>query len=107
MGETVLSEAIDQILKEEADERARQERREARRQHVRTLDRWLNAVETMLEEDRRTVPEPLFREIGGFLRQQAPPLHRELQRNRNRDAARVLDVLFDAQEALKTVPGAP
>lgn len=102
----MLSEAIDQILKGEADDRARKDRREARRRHVRTLDRWLTAMETMLEEDRRTVPESLFREIDCFLREQTPPLHRELRMNRSRDAARVLDVLFDAQGALKRWPKA-
>lgn len=72
----------------------------ARREGMRRLDQWLDTVESMLEEDRRTVPEPLVREIACFVRQVNPRLHRSLLRNRTRDAARVLDVLFDAQEAI-------
>lgn len=57
----------------------------------------------MLEEERETVPEPLIREIAAFLREINPKLHRALLRNRAREASRVLDVLFDAQELV--LPG--
>lgn len=67
---------------------------------MRQLDRWLNQVESMLEDDRRVVPEPLVKEIAGYLRDVDPKLHRALLRNRAREASRVLDVLFDAQEYL-------
>ena len=70
---------------------------------MRRLDSWLETIETMLEEDRREVPEPLVKEIAGFLREVDPKLHRAMLRNRTRDAARVLDILFDAQEYL--LPG--
>ena len=46
------------------------------------------------------MPEPLVKEIGSFLRDVDPKLHRALIRNRAREASRVLDVLFDAQEYL-------
>ena len=94
-------DAIDQLAKDQADDRARHARREARRRPIRTVDGWLEAVESILQDDRCTVPEPLFREIGAFLRQQTPPLDRKLRRNRRRDAVRVLNVLFDAQEQLQ------
>jgi hypothetical protein len=71
-----------------------------RRQALRQLDSWMHHVENMLEENNRTVPEPLVREIGTFVRALNPKLHRHLQRNRTREASRVLDVLFDAQEEL-------
>ena len=42
----------------------------------------------------------VIREIAAFLREVNPKLHRALLRNRAREASRVLDVLFDAQEYL-------
>lgn len=71
---------------------------------MRQLDRWLDQVEAMLEEDERTVPEPMVRDIAGFLRGFDSKLHRSLLRNRTREASRVLDVLFDAQESLLPRP---
>ena len=70
---------------------------------MRKLDAWLAHVEDMLERDSRTVPEPLMKEIGRFLRPIHPRLYRNLRRNRDRDAARLLDTLFDAQELV--LPG--
>ncbi len=76
----------------------RRQRMLARRADLRRLDTWLNEVESMLEGDQRVVPEPLVKEIAVFLREVDPKLHRALLRNRTRDASRVLDILFDAQE---------
>ncbi len=74
-----------------------------RKATIRRVDSWLQDIENMLECDQKTVPEPLIKEIAGFLREVDPKLHRSLLRNRARETARVLDVLFDAQEHL--LPG--
>lgn len=76
-----------------------------RKRELRRLDLWLDEVESMLEEDRRTVPEPLIKQMASFLRELDPKLHRALLRNREREASRVLDVLFDAQQTLMPVSG--
>jgi hypothetical protein len=96
----LLSEAVDEIYRKRLEQSERQRRLLARRADMRQIDDWLNAVEGMLEEEQRTVPEPLVKEIGSFLRDVDPKLHRALIRNRAREASRVLDVLFDAQEYL-------
>ncbi|HEX6350890.1 MAG TPA: hypothetical protein VF160_16060 [Candidatus Dormibacteraeota bacterium] len=96
----MLSEAVEEIHRKTREQHERQQRLLAQRAEIRQLDTWLNTIEGMLEGDERTVPEPLVREIGGFLREVDPKLHRALLRNRARDASRVLDVLFDAQEYL-------
>jgi hypothetical protein len=96
----VLSEAVEEIRRKSREQFERQQRLLARRADMRRLDTWLNSVEVMLEEEQRTVPEPLVKEIGCFLRDVDPKLHRALLRNRAREASRVLDVLFDAQEYL-------
>ncbi|HEX6548240.1 MAG TPA: hypothetical protein VF134_05820 [Candidatus Dormibacteraeota bacterium] len=96
----MLSEAVEEIRRKKVEEQVRRQRVLAQRAELRQLDSWLNQVETMLEGDRRVVPEPLIREMAGFLREVDPKLHRALLRNRLRDASRVLDVLFDAQEYL-------
>jgi hypothetical protein len=96
----VLSEAVEEIHRKSREQLERQQRLLARRADMRRLDTWLNTVEGMLEEEQRTVPELLVREIGSVLRDVDPKLHRALLRNRAREASRVLDVLFDAQEYL-------
>src|SRR5437868_14998346 len=96
----LLSEAVEEIHRKTREQREREQRLLARRADIRQLDSWLNTVEGMLEGDERTVPEPLVKEIGTFLRDVDPKLHRALLRNRAREASRVLDVLFDAQEYL-------
>jgi len=96
----LLSEAVEEIHRKSREQWEREQRILARRSEMRQLDTWLNTVEGMLEGDARTVPEPLVREIGSFLRDVDPKLHRALLRNRAREASRVLDVLFDAQEYL-------
>ena len=96
----MLSEAVDEIYRKRLEQGERQRRLLARRADMRQIDNWLNTVEGMLEEEQRTVPEPLVKQIGSFLRDVDPKLHRALLRNRAREASRVLDVLFDAQEYL-------
>ena len=96
----MLSEAVEEIHRKTREQRERDERVLAERADMRRLDTWLNTVEGMLEGDERTVPELLVKEIGTFLRDVDPKLHRALLRNRAREASRVLDVLFDAQEYL-------
>jgi hypothetical protein len=99
----VLSEAVAEIHRKTREQHERERRLRARRAEMRRLDGWLDVIEGMLEGDERTVPETLVKEIGSFLRDVDPKLHRALLRNRAREASRVLDVLFDAQEYL--LPG--
>ena len=99
----MLSEAVRDIHDAVRREELRRHRLELQKQDIRRLDAWLETVENMLEGDQGSVPEPLVREIAAFLREVNPKLHRALLRNRARDAARVLDVLFDAQELI--LPG--
>ncbi|HEX6489119.1 MAG TPA: hypothetical protein VF137_09675 [Candidatus Dormibacteraeota bacterium] len=99
----MLSDAVRDITDAARSEARRRQRLELQRQDIRRLDGWLETVENMLEEERETVPEPLIREIAAFLREINPKLHRALLRNRAREASRVLDVLFDAQELV--LPG--
>ena len=99
----MLSEAVREIQVAAAQDQIRRRRQAAGKEELRRVDRWLGDIEGMLEEDRKTVPEPLVKEIAGFLRGIDPKLHRNLLRNRTREAARVLDILFDAQEHL--LPG--
>lgn len=94
----MLRDAVAEIHQKTDEEERRRRRMLARRADLRRLDLWLNQVECMLEGDQRTVPEPLVKEIAGFLREVDPKLHRALLRNRAREASRVLDILFDAQE---------
>ena len=97
----MISEALDEILKLEAEEQARRRKLAAARELYLKLDTWLQVIEDMLEQDQRCVPEPLYREIAHFLRQHIPVLHKTLVRLKTRDAAQILDVVFDAQEVLK------
>lgn len=98
----MIGHAIEQMLREQADDRVRRARLEASRRPSRIIDGWLDAIELILERDQDTVPEPLFREIGAFLQEQTPTLNRKLRRNRRRDPGQVLDVLFDAQAELNS-----
>lgn len=99
----MLSDAVRDITDSARYEARRRLRLEAQKADIKRLDGWLETVENMLEEDRETVPEPLIREIAAYLREINPKLHRALLRNRTREASRVLDVLFDAQELV--LPG--
>lgn len=67
---------------------------------MRQLDLWLDQIEDMLENDRKSVPQPLLDDIAQLLFEIEPKLHRDLMRIRGRNAARIIDVLFDAQEEL-------
>lgn len=98
----MLSEAVDEILKSQASEQQRLQQRTGHRDEVRRLDAWLQVIEDRLERDERKLPERLVKEIAAFLREQTPPLHRELLRDTTRDGAHALDILFDAQERLRT-----
>jgi len=70
----------------------------SRRRPIRLLDKWLSQVEALVEHNDRVVPEPLIGEIAGFLGQVDPLLHRRLGMNGKREAVRVLNVLFKAEE---------
>ena len=100
----MLTDAINEIRLKQAEDIQRRRLLLSRRESMRQLDRWLEQIEAMLEEDERTVPEPMVRDIATFLRSFDNKLHRSLLRNRAREASRVLDVLFDAQESLLPRP---
>jgi len=72
----------------------------ARRHPISLVDRWLGEVETLVEANQSPVPEPLVREISGFLQRLDGRLYLRLRRNRQRSSLKVLDVLFDAEEQL-------
>jgi hypothetical protein len=72
----------------------------SQRHPIVLVDRWLGEVETLVEANRAPVPEPLVREISGFLRRLDGRLYRRLRKNRGRNSLKVLDVLFDAEEQL-------
>jgi len=61
-------------------------------------------VENLVENEYREVPAALMDEIMRFLRPLSRKLMRALTRNVARDAVRVLDVRFDAQELLMRRP---
>jgi len=96
----MLREAIREIQRSNEKSRQRLRQVSPTRVQMRRLDHWLGLVEGMLEQDRKTVPEPLVSEIAEFVEDIDPKLRRDLVRNRGRSATRVLDVLFDAQEQL-------
>jgi hypothetical protein len=101
---TLLSDAIREISVARELDLERRRIVFQRRRALRQVDSWMHHVENLLEDNRRTVPEPLVKEIGAFVRELNPKLHRHMQRNRAREASRVLDVLFDAQEELLPRP---
>jgi hypothetical protein len=68
------------------------------RRPIQLLDRWLDEVETLVEQNDTVVPEPLIGEIAGFLGRFDTRLFHRLQSQRRRKASRVLDVLFEAEE---------
>jgi hypothetical protein len=96
----MLSEAVAEIRRAEELEAERRQRLRQRKDTIQRLDGWLDAVEDLLEQDRHTVPEALVGEIGDFVQRIDPKLQQSLLRNRTREAAEVLDVLFEAQEAV-------
>jgi hypothetical protein len=96
----MLSEAAADIRRADQLAAERRHRLQERRASIEVLDRWLQEVEGMLEHDRHTVPEALVGEIGDFVGQIDPKLRNSLMRNADREAAAVLDVLFDAQEVV-------
>src|SRR6058998_3575433 len=96
----MLREAIREIQRSNEKSKQRHRQQTASRVQMRRLDHWLGLVEAILEQDRKTVPEPLVTEIAEFVEDIDPKLRRDLVRNRARSATRVLDVLFEAQELL-------
>ena len=94
----MLSDAVADMMRAEEVAAARRRRLQERRDAIDRLDCWLLEVESMLERDRHTVPEELLGEIGDFIGQIDPKLRHSLMRNDTREAAAVLDVLFEAQE---------
>lgn len=96
----MLHEAIEEIERSRASADQRRRLRAAQRGQMRQLDLWLDQIEDMLENDRKSVPQALLDEIAEFLFEIDPKLHRDLMRIRGRNAARILDLLFDAQEEL-------
>lgn len=93
----MLQEAITEIERLRAAEQARLRRQDEQRRQLRCLDRWLNRIEAMLEKDQTVVPEPLLDRIGALLLEIDPRLQGQLL-ELGGDAARVLDLLFEAQE---------
>lgn len=96
----MIHDAISEIERSRCAADAVRRRQGERRRMVRRVDVWLDQVESMLEHDRATVPEPLVATIAAFLFEVDPQLHRDLLRNRSRNAVRILDLLFDAQAQL-------
>jgi hypothetical protein len=92
---------VDEILTNKLSNPAQARPKSDRRQQRRQVDLWLHAIEDMLERDQRTVPVSLTREIATFLCREVPPLHQELLGNEAPAAPRVLDILFEAQDALR------
>jgi hypothetical protein len=96
----MLREAAADIRRGEEEAAERRRRLRERRAALERLDSWLHEVEGMLERDRHTVPEDLVGEIGDFVERIDPKLRNSLRLNPTREAVAVLDVLFDAQEAV-------
>jgi hypothetical protein len=96
----MLSAAVADMCRADVLASERRRRLQESRASIERLDRWLQEVECMLERDRHTVPEALVGEIGDFVGRIDPKLRNSLMRNEDREAAAVLDVLFDAQEVV-------
>jgi hypothetical protein len=101
----MIEDANISIRRANADALRHHDALRASRRPVQLLDRWVSQVETLVERKASMVPEPLFSQIAGFLGKQDLRLYRRLRRHGKFDAARVLDVLFDAEEQF--LPGGP
>lgn len=101
----MLSEANRHIHLANDEALRRRDSLRLRRRPIQLLDNWLSQVETLMERDEPVVPERLIDEISGFIVQLSPRLHRRLRRNSGRNALRVLEVLFDAEE--QVLPKSP
>ena len=97
----MIRHASDEIRRSEAEERTRRRVHAAKRQQIDQLDQWTQAIEEILEADQVTVPKDLFRDIANFTHQQAPALYHNLRHVHDRNAVRVLDILFDVQEVVR------
>ena len=96
----MLADAIMTIRRANEDALRKRLVLRVRRHPVALVDRWLGEVETLVEANQSPVPEPLVREISGFLQRLDGRLYLRLRRNRQRSSLKVLDVLFDAEEQL-------
>lgn len=94
----MLADAIISIRHADEEALRRRHALRSRRRPIQLLDHWLSQVETLIERNDAVVPEPLVSEIARFLGKLNPRLHRRLRRNGKREAVRVLDVLFEAEE---------
>jgi hypothetical protein len=101
----LIEDANISIRRAIADAQRHHDALRASRRPVQLLDRWVSQVEMLVERRAPVVPEPLFSQIAGFLGKQDLRLYRRLRRHGKFDAARVLDVLFDAEE--RFLPGGP
>jgi hypothetical protein len=96
----MLADAILTIHRANDEALRRRLMQRARRHPVSLVDRWLGEVETLVEANQPAVPEPLVKEISGFLQRLDGRLYLRLRRNRQRSSLKVLDVLFDAEAQL-------
>jgi hypothetical protein len=94
----MLEDAIRSIRSANAEARRRRAARLLRRRPILLLDHWLSQVEMLIERNDPVVPEPLIGDITRFIGVLDPVLYRRLWRKGNREASRVLDVLFEAEE---------
>ncbi|MGH7882547.1 MAG: hypothetical protein ACREN8_06525 [Candidatus Dormibacteraceae bacterium] len=97
----MLSEAVDQMLRNQSVGPQREQQLAEQRSGMRQLDSWLGQVEDLLEVDQPTVPALWVKEMAKCLRLLVPPLHRDLLQIPERKASLILDVLFEAQEMLR------
>ncbi|HEX9100304.1 MAG TPA: hypothetical protein VF956_12520 [Candidatus Dormibacteraeota bacterium] len=101
----MIQDAVISIRRADEEAMRRRHALRARRRPIQLLDHWLSQVESLIERNDAVVPEPLVGEIARFLGKLNPRLHRRLRRNGRREAVRVLDVLFEAEEEfLPTTP---
>ena len=99
----MLSDAIRDIDLARKAHEARRRGLGASRRSLRQLDLWIEQLESMLERDERVVPEPFVKVVSRYVRPIDAKLYRSIRRNRERDAVKLLDTLFDAQQAV--LPG--
>ena len=96
----MLSDAIEEIHREDEAAAERRNQELKRRADVRRVDEFLLSIEEIIENRRGAVPAPVMDDITRFVRPLSRKLLRALTRNVTRDPMRVLDVLFDCQQLL-------
>jgi hypothetical protein len=70
------------------------------RQPIRQVDAWLGALEELILQEHRVVPEPLYGEINTFIEGLDSRLRRRLGWTPNTDPTYLLDKMFYLQEML-------